>query len=217
MTANKTPLVVRGGRLIDGNGGKPLENATIVIEGNRIKRVAAGERVDFPKEARLIDAGGKTVLPGLIDNHVHYRNTGGELFIAHGVTSVRDLGNPLEWILAQRDAVAMGKIRGPRIFCAGGGFYGRATSEHHMVPADPADAFRMSKNLIELGVDYLKVHLGVSLDITRAVAQAAHAIAFRVTGHLDTSIMPYAEAGIDGVEHASGCAEATIRSAEAKH
>ncbi len=208
--------MIQGGRLIDGNGGKPIDNATIVIENNRIKRVAVGGKVDFPKEARIIDASRKTILPGLIDNHVHYRDTIGELFIAHGVTSVRDLGNPLEWILAQRDAVAMGKIRGPRIFCAGGGFYGRATSEHHMVPADPAEARRMSKRLIELGVDYLKIHLGVSLDITRAVAEEAHAMGFRVTGHLDSSIMPYAEAGVDGVEHASGCAEATIRSEEGK-
>jgi imidazolonepropionase-like amidohydrolase len=77
--------------------------------------VAAG-KADFPKEARVIEASGKTVLPGLIDNHVHYRDLLGELFLAYGVTSVRDLGNPLDWILAQRDAVSQGKIAGPRIF-----------------------------------------------------------------------------------------------------
>ncbi|MEK7334268.1 MAG: Xaa-Pro dipeptidase, partial [Candidatus Binatota bacterium] len=112
MTEKKTPIVIQGGRLIDGNGGKPIDHATVIIEGNRIKRVAQG-KVDFPKEARLIKAGGKTILPGLIDNHVHYRNHSGELFLAHGVTSVRDLGNPEDWILAQRDAIALGKVRGP--------------------------------------------------------------------------------------------------------
>ncbi|MBI2350650.1 MAG: hypothetical protein HYV00_04090, partial [Deltaproteobacteria bacterium] len=174
MAAKKAPIVVRGGRLIDGNGGKPVDNATVVIEGNRITRVDSGQ-VDVPKEARIIDARGKTMLPGLIDNHVHYRVFCGELFLAHGVTSVRDLGNPLDWIMAQRDAVALGKVPGPRIFCAGGGFYGKSTAAHHMVPADPADARRMSKRLVEMGVDYLKMHLGVSVDITRAVAEVGRA------------------------------------------
>lgn len=211
MSAKAKPLVIQGGRLIDGNGGKPIDNATVVIEGNRVTRVAAG-KVDFPKEARTIDAGGKTVLPGLIDNHVHYREHMGEFMLAHGITSVRDLGNPIDWILAQRDAVAMGKVAGPRIFCAGGGFYRRATARHHMVAANPDEAKKATRKLIELGTDYAKTHLGVPLDIIRAVAGEAHAVGFRVTGHLDSSIVPYAEAGVDGVEHATGCAEATIRS-----
>jgi len=215
MAGKKNPIVIEGARLIDGSGGGPVENATIVIEGNRLARVTAG-KAGFPKEARVIDARGKTVIPGLIDNHVHYRDFLGELFLAHGVTSVRDLGNPLEWILIQRDAVAMGKIRGPRIFCAGGGFYGKATALIHTAPADPDEARRMTRSLIEQGVDYLKIHLGVSLDITRAVAGEAHTAGFKLSGHLESSILPYADAGVDGVEHATGCAEATIRSAEGK-
>jgi len=213
LAGENSPIVIRGARLIDGNGGKPIDDTTIVIEGNHFSKVATG-KTDFPKESLVIDASGKTVLPGLIDNHVHYRDLLGELFLAHGVTSVRDLGNPLDWILAQRDATARGKIAGPRIFCTGGGFYSRATAAHHQVPADPAEAKKMTRDLINQGVDYAKVHLGVPLDIASAVAAEAHSVGFMLTGHLDTSILPYAAAGVDGVEHASGCAEATIRSAE---
>jgi len=213
MPAQKTPIVVRAGRLIDGNGGKPIENASVVIEGNRIKQVSQGQ-VDSPKEARIIDASGKTILPGLIDNHVHYRNHSGELFLAHGVTSVRDLGNPLDWILAQRDAIALGKIAGPRIFCAGPGFFGQARRPDHIVPTSPEDGRRLTKTNIEQGVDFVNIYIGVPLDIIRAVAGEAHAVGLRVTDHLDASIFPYAQAGVDGVEHASGCAEATIRSEE---
>jgi imidazolonepropionase-like amidohydrolase len=216
MAEPKPPLVIQGGRLIDGNGGKPADRATVVIEKNRIQQVVSGTAVDVPKEAVVINAEGKTVLPGLIDNHVHYRDLLGELFIAHGVTSVRDLGNALDWILLQRDAVAMGKIRGPRIFCAGGGFYARATSVIHTVPADPAHARSLTKQVIAQGVDYLKVHMGVSLDIIRAIAEEGRAAGFKLCGHLDSSILPYAEAGVDGVEHATGCAEATIRSEQGK-
>lgn len=214
MATGNSSIVIEGGRLIDGNGGKPVDNATVVIEGNRIKRVGAG-KVDFPQGARVIDARGKTILPGLIDNHVHYRDFYGELFLAHGVTSVRDLGNPLDWILAQRDAVNLGKVIGPRIFCAGGGLYGRAWLAHHLVPSSPAEAKSMTRRFIEQGVDYVKIHLGVEPDIARAVAEEGHASGLRLTGHLESSIIPYVEAGVDGVEHATGCAEATIRSAEA--
>ncbi|MBI1998543.1 MAG: hypothetical protein HYS66_18985 [Deltaproteobacteria bacterium] len=56
MATQKPPIIIQGGRLIDGNGGKLLDNATVVIEGNRIKQVAAG-KIDFPREARVIDAG----------------------------------------------------------------------------------------------------------------------------------------------------------------
>src|SRR3989337_1343874 len=135
MSDKKIPLVIQGGRLIDGNGGSPPHNGAVIIEGDRIKRVASG-KVDFPEEARVINAAGKTILPGLIDNHVHYRDFYGELFLAYGVTTVRDLGNPLDWILAQRDAVNLGKVAGPRIFCTGGGFYSKATAAHHQVRSE---------------------------------------------------------------------------------
>ncbi len=210
MAAQQAPVVIQGGRLIDGNGGKPVDNTTILIEGKRIKNVAT-EKIDVPREARIIDAKGKTVLPGFIDNHIHYRGFMGELLLAHGVTSVRDLGNPLEWILALRDAINLGKITGPRIFGAGGGFYGHATAAHHMAVTDVEEARKMARNLVKLGVDYLKIHLGVSLEIIKAVAAIGREEDLKLSGHLESDIVPYAEAGIDGVEHGSGSAEATIR------
>lgn len=210
MATQKPPIVIQGGRLIDGNGGKPAENATVVIEGNRIKQVST-ETIDFPAEAQVIDAAGKTVLPGFIDNHIHYRGYMGEILLAHGVTSVRDLGNPIEWILALRDAINMGKITGPRIFAAGGGFYGHATAAHHMGVGNIDEARAMTRKLVQLGVDYLKIHLGVPLDIIRAVAEMGRAEGMKLTGHLESNIIPYVQAGIDGTEHGSGSAEATIR------
>ncbi len=56
MASQKPPVVIQGGRLIDGNGGKPVDNATVVIEGNRIKQVAAGmnEWVADSEAARIL-------------------------------------------------------------------------------------------------------------------------------------------------------------------
>jgi hypothetical protein len=69
----------------------------------------------------------------------------------------------------------------------------------------------MARNLVKLGVDYLKIHLGVSLDIIKAVAAVGREESLKLSGHLESDIVPYVEAGIDGVEHGSGSAEATIR------
>jgi imidazolonepropionase-like amidohydrolase len=69
MTEEKNIIAITGGRLIDGTGGDPVENASIIIEGSMIK--AAGKRISIPKNAIVLDASGKTVMPGLINSHMH--------------------------------------------------------------------------------------------------------------------------------------------------
>src|ERR1043165_6269627 len=82
--------VILGGVLIDGYGGPPLENSVVVIKGNRITAVGKTGKVSYPKDAKIIQANGKFVLPGLIDLHVHYQAWQGQLYLAHGVTTVKD-------------------------------------------------------------------------------------------------------------------------------
>ncbi len=66
--------VLKGGRLIDGTGAAPVNGATIVIRGNRIDAVTTRNESDFPADAEIIDCGGMTILPGLIDCHDHMAN-----------------------------------------------------------------------------------------------------------------------------------------------
>ena len=74
----------------------------------------------LPPGAEVINATGKTILPGLIDGHCHYWEWVGELYLAYGVTTCPDINNsPTEWILAQRDGIHKGKIRGPRLWVSG--------------------------------------------------------------------------------------------------
>ncbi|MBI4488146.1 MAG: Xaa-Pro dipeptidase, partial [Deltaproteobacteria bacterium] len=70
---NAVPIVVEGGRLVDGTGKRPLEDAVVIIEGQKIKTVSQRGKTQYPKEAKVINAQGKTILPGLWDTHVHYR------------------------------------------------------------------------------------------------------------------------------------------------
>lgn len=114
-------LVIRGGTLIDGTGNPPLENGVIVVEGERIKSIGKDGETAVPKGGLVINAKGKTILPGFIDGHGHYEDFAGEIYLHLGVTTCPDIQTTRDdyWSMAQRDGIRLGKIRGPRIWSAG--------------------------------------------------------------------------------------------------
>ena len=119
------PLVIQGGALIDATGRDPIEDAVIVVEGERIKAVGRRGEVTIPRGAKIIDAKGKTILPGFIDGHCHLLDFVGELYLHLGITSCPDVTqNDDEWTLAQKHGTNLGKIRGPRIWSTGGRLVG---------------------------------------------------------------------------------------------
>lgn len=109
-------LVIEGGTLIDGNGGAPVPNSVVVIQGNRITAVGRRGQVAVPANARVIDAAGKWVLPGLWDSQTIYNWYYGEMMFNYGVTSNIGIGNSGEIGPVVRDAVLHGKLFGPRPF-----------------------------------------------------------------------------------------------------
>jgi len=113
--------VLVGGTLIDGRGGAPLADSAIVIQGQRIAEIRSANGFEFGEAARVIDVTGKYVLPGLIDIHIHYADWMGQLFLSHGVTTVKDLGNDVAWISTICNDIDRGKVRGPRILYVGNG------------------------------------------------------------------------------------------------
>ena len=116
---SEAPLVLRGGLLIDGRGGAPIPNAVVVMEGAKIVAVGREGEVAVPANATVINTTGKTIIPGLVDSHVHMQNYFGPTYLYWGVTTVGDCGNePQPWILAEKDAVAKGKVLGPTIMAA---------------------------------------------------------------------------------------------------
>ena len=119
-------------RIVDGNGGAPVEHGTIVIEGQKIAAVGPASGISIPPNARRIDENGKTAMPGLADMHVHL--TGGwdgisadmlgyqrymNALLYAGVTTVLDTGNVESYILQLRAETAAGRLLGPRIYCVG--------------------------------------------------------------------------------------------------
>ena len=89
-------LVLTDVTVIDGTGAAIRPNSAVIITGNRIDSIVDSRRSEsFPKGARVIRAAGKFVIPGLWDMHVHLSAEHLPLFVAYGVTGVRDMGNKL--------------------------------------------------------------------------------------------------------------------------
>ena len=109
-------LVIEGGTLIDGNGGTPVQDSVVVIQGNKIASVSRKGQVTYPANAWIIKADGKYVLPGLFDSQNSYSWYFGEAMLNHGITSFIDVGTTGETAVPARDAVFHGKARGPRVF-----------------------------------------------------------------------------------------------------
>jgi len=200
------PLVIQGGVLIDGTGRTPLEDAVIVIEGERIKSVGKRGEVAVPRTARVIDVKGKAILPGLIDGHCHLLDFMGEIYLHLGITTCPDITqNDDEWTLAQRDGTNLGKIRGPRIWSTGARLVGPPPAwalrgERGYLIKTPEDAVAAVRKKKAAGIEIIKFNEYVAPEAIRAGAEEAHRLGLPVTCHcLDVFLA--AEAGFAGVEH----------------
>jgi len=139
-------LVIRAGQLVDGSGGSPLQDMAVVVEGERITSIGPAAAMEIPPDADVFDASGQTLMPGMIDAHVHIELPGGPaesyaveqtshvpgylalkahhhsmLALRRGFTALRSLHSPGYEDVALRDAINDGLVRGPRILAAGRG------------------------------------------------------------------------------------------------
>ena len=196
-------LVLTGATVIDGLGNPPLLNATLVIEGDRIRAVLpAGS----PSQtgAAVVDLRGKFIIPGLIDSHVHWGTYMGELYVNHGVTSV----------LAQLDVPEQERVASetsltsPRIFHTGR----RLELSPELTSEQASEAVRewLKKKPV---IAWLNDFRTRSRETYRRTAEAAHAAGFLVFSHAQNT--PEAmDSGLDVAEHVWGFAQALMTSEE---
>lgn len=220
-----------GGRLIDGYGGLPLENSVVILDGDRIQAVGRVGELAVPQAAEVISTEGMSVLPGLWDMHVHlmvvghgdyaywdktypplFRSTvmpaAAKQLLLAGVTSARDLGAPLEDILAIRDAIRRGDMPGPTLYVSG------PFLQHEPYPGTEAfrwgikgteDARVKVRRLADAGVDVIKLidQDQMTMDEVRAVVDEAHKRGLPVVAHSHRveEIRRGLQAGIDNFEH----------------
>jgi len=222
-SASQDILVIKNGTIIDGTGADPIENGAVIIRGNRIQEVGKAADLIFPNTADIIDARGQTILPGIINSHVHH---GGPYeqrrrFLEAGVTSVCDLGSPLEEIsLFQKTQGAEGPAaRGfyaGQIVTAPGGYpdgLGRSQGFNYEV-STPSEAVKAVADLVSQGAVVIKIALDPSWNFenplpmldsqtTQAIVREAHSQGKLVRAHmiLLTSFQRAIQDGIDVVEH----------------
>ena len=199
-----TSLAIVGATLIDGTGAAPVADSAIVIEKGRI--VAAGPRskVKIPHHAEMIDAQGKFILPGLWDMHAHFEQVEwGPIYLAAGVTTVRDCGNEFEFIAAVRDAIAQRRGLGPKLLMAGV-VDGTGPMALGVERVDtPEQARTWVDRYHAAGFQQMKIYSSVKLEEVKAVADEAHKLGMTVTGHVPEGLNAFQviEAGQDQINH----------------
>ena len=201
----RSKFAIVGGRLIDGNGGKPIEDCVIIVEGNHITQVGVREDIEIPKSVKTIDASGKSVLPGLIDSHFHSRNTTKtpiEYELNHGITSFRDPGHPFKYY----ETVMAADVTLPRVFLCGGHLDAAPAvwPDQAKVVANAQQAKQTVFDHVDNGASAIKVYFRLPLEHIKAVCEAAKKRGVVVTAHLELVDADDAiRAGVRGIEHIS--------------
>jgi imidazolonepropionase-like amidohydrolase len=210
---------IRNVTVIPANGSGPITSATVTMANGEI--LAVGKQVPVAFGARIIDGSGKFLIPGLWDMHVHLSKTrpsAMKLFIANGVTSVRDMGGDIDELLRWRDEVASGERLGPTIYTAGTYLESPSNIARMLAKpvadnvepvnrtrigvADPADAARVVNTLASRGVDLIKVRESVDAETFVAIGKAARANGLALMGHtMGVPLDRLLEAEIGSIEH----------------
>ncbi|MGI8746220.1 MAG: amidohydrolase family protein [Bryobacteraceae bacterium] len=204
-------LAITGATLIDGVGGAPISPATVVTRDGRIVAAGPGGSVAIPGDAKRIDATGKYIIPGLWDMHAHYEQVEwGAIYLAAGITTVRDVGNEFVFITAIRDANNSGSGLGPRLLLAGL-VDGDGPAALGMQRVNSAgDAAAWVKRYHDAGFQQMKIYSSVKPEVVKTVCEDAHALGMTVTGHIPRgmSLLDGVAAGMDQVNHISYVTEA---------
>ena len=188
----KADLVITNIATVDTQGGA-TETRTVVIRGGTIDAVLA-PGVAAPDAVTTLDGRGKFLIPGLWDMHVHLATSPEPLFaerimlplfLAHGVVGVRDMGGPLERVLALRDRVSKGALDGPRIITPGPFLDGAGDPDSMFMRATTAEDARTAvRELSKAGVDFVKVQANLTREPYDAAIQEARARNLSVAGHV---------------------------------
>ena len=195
---------VVGARVVDGTSHAPIDDGIIIVRDGRIASVGTRAQMAVPSGMRVINAMGKTIIPGLWDMHAHMALAEwGPAYLGVGVTTARDMGGEQSFLTAFRDATATQRVPGPRILLAG------------LVDGSGADAFgttyadtpEQGRAVVDAyhaaGFQQMKLYTLIKPDVAAAIITRAHELSMTVTGHVPRSmtLATWVDAGADNVAH----------------
>lgn len=202
-------LEIQNVTVVDVVSGTERARQSILIHDGQI--TAVGSHVHAPRNARTISGAGKYAIPGLWDMHVHlwHRDNQFPLFLANGVTGVRDMGSDLSWVNHWRDQIKAGTLLGPHIQTSGPAVDGSASQDEKLpvfVVNGPNDARATFDRLDSLDIDFIEVLSGVSREAYFALIERARKYYVPVAGHVPAavSLMEAIDARQKSVEHMTG-------------
>jgi len=193
--------------VIDGMDSLPRRDRTVIVRGNRIVSVGPDRSARVPPGARVVDGRGKYLVPGFWDMHVHTAITGGRdllaLYIANGVTGVRDMAGDWATLTSWRREIAAGTLVGPRLVASGPYLEGGDVPIPHLLTRNAAEARAGVDSLIALGVDFIKVHSQLNAETYFAIARRARERGIPFAGHVPRAVgsASASDSGQRSIEH----------------
>ncbi len=216
-SAQDADLIIANVNIVDVEQGEVLPDRTVVIVNGLITQILEGQ-AETSADARTVALGDVTILPGLIDMHVHTAREGLPILLEYGVTTIRDMGThfaPLEpdagGQLAMRSEIAAGTLAGPEMFLAlrildGAVPRNPRFAMHYASIATPEEGRELVDQVADAGGDFVKVYTDLNPDVFDAIVQQSDARGLKFAGHVPGQVgyRKAAEAGIHTVEHLRG-------------
>ena len=192
-----------GATLVDATGATPIPDSAVIIRGNTIAAAGPRSLVTIPKGMPVVNASGKTLLPGLWEMHTHFSGVEfGPAMLAAGITTARDCGGEFDFLVAVRDAIKKRQALGPRLVLAGlidasPDAFGAITAE------TPEEAKAVVTRYKDAGFEQLKLYTFLKPDIITLLSAEAHRNGMSVTGHVPAAFNAFqgVEAGMDQINH----------------
>lgn len=214
-----TALAITHVTVIDATGAPPQADMTVIVRDQRIAELGKSDAVRAPAHAIIANGRGKYLIPGLWDMHVHEvfgdwlppdERVVPALFVANGVTGVRDMGGELDVLKEWRSRIAAGRLLGPRMYIAGPMLDGPTPRFPSSAPvANAADARRVVDDLKARSVDFIKIQSLIPRDGYFAAADEAKKVGLTFVGHVPDAVRASeaSNAGQKSIEHFTGIFE----------
>jgi imidazolonepropionase-like amidohydrolase len=212
-------LVLNNVTVVDVRTGTLLTEQTVILERNHIFSVGPSKWAKYPRNAPSVNCRGLFLIPGLWDMHVHLvfgdwfpdaQETSLPLFVANGITGVRDMGSELDMVQNWRNEIEAGRLIGPRIFTSGPMLDGpKPRFPSSVAIATPEDGHRAVMDLKRRGADFIKLQSLIPRDAVFAIAEEANKQEIPFEGHVPDSVRAseMSEAGMKSFEHLIGIFE----------
>src|SRR6266705_1366055 len=212
-------LVLKQVTVVDVRTGTLQSEQTVILERNHIALVGPSKSAQYPRNAPSVNCRGLFLIPGLWDMHVHLvfgdwfpgaKEISLPLFIANGVTGVRDMGSELDIVQGWRNDIEAGRLVGPRIYTSGPMLDGptpRFPSSIAVITAE--DGRRAVTDLKRGGADFIKLQSLIPRDAVFAIAEEARKEGIPFEGHVPDSVRAseMSGAGMKSFEHLIGIFE----------